>query len=517
MSSSDRREFLSNVGRGMLVASLGSATALDLGLSPAFADGPNRRITFGSLEPLVSLLQETLPDQLLPLLIGELKSGTPLKRLVTAGALANVRAFAGQDYTGYHTFMALNPALQMASELPPDQQALPVLKVLYRNSARIHDQSANQADALHGIDAMEGDIHDEGTVLRDSVRDVDWQQAESRFENLSAGPRGEAFNHLQYAIQDEVNVHRVVLAWRAWSMLDLAGGQYADTLLRQSLRFCLDHEQELRKRKRGFSKIRDVLPQLLDEHQLLSKPLGDRRGDDQWLTELADVVFTGSREQAASAVAQALSAGYSVDSVGEAISLAANKLVLHDPGRLPENSSAQKPAGCVHGDSTGVHACDAANAWRNIATVTNQRNQIASMIVGAYHTAGQFARVQANPYPFVDELETLRNVPNERLLSEAEAAIRANEQARASAVASRYCELGLDPRAMFDLLLKYAVSEDGALHAEKFYCTVGEEYARSRAAFRSNQLIALARVTASEYGYAAPGYQESRALLGLHT
>ena len=27
-------------------------------------------------------------------------------------------------------------------------------------------------------------------------------------------PAGEAFNHLQFAVQDEVDVHRVVLAWR---------------------------------------------------------------------------------------------------------------------------------------------------------------------------------------------------------------------------------------------------------------------------------------------------------------
>ena len=30
---------------------------------------------------------------------------------------------------------------------------------------------------------------------------------------------------------------------------------------------------------------------------------------------------------------------------------------------------------------------------------------------------------------------------------------------------------------MFDLLLKYAVSEDGALHAEKYYRTATEEFA----------------------------------------
>ena len=79
----------------------------------------------------------------------------------------------------------------------------------------------------------------------------------------------------------------------------------------------------------------------------------------------------------------------------------------------------------------------------------------------------------------------------------------------------RYGELELPTRPVFDLLLKYAVSEDGALHAEKYYRTVGEEFATTRPAFRWRQLVALARVTASEHGYPAPGYQEACELLGV--
>ena len=81
-------------------------------------------------------------------------------------------------------------------------------------------------------------------------------------------------------------------------------------------------------------------------------------------------------------------------------------------------------------------------------------------------------------------------------------------------VVQRYGELNLPSRPVFDLLLKYAVSEDGALHAEKYYRTVTEEFASTRPAFRWRQLVALARVTASEFGYPAPGFQEACELLG---
>ena len=88
-----------------------------------------------------------------------------------------------------------------------------------------------------------------------------------------------------------------------------------------------------------------------------------------------------------------------------------------------------------------------------------------------------------------------------------------NQQEIASALVHRYGALGHVPAPMFALMLKYAVSEDGALHAEKYYNTVREEFAATRPAFRWRQLVALARVTASECGRPAPGVAQARELL----
>ena len=43
--------------------------------------------------------------------------------------------------------------------------------------------------------------------------------------------------------------------------------------------------------------------------------------------------------------------------------------------------------------------------------------------------------------------------------------------------------------------------------------TLMDEFARARSAFKWRQLIALSRVTASAYGYAAPAHKESCELL----
>ena len=87
--------------------------------------------------------------------------------------------------------------------------------------------------------------------------------------------------------------------------------------------------------------------------------------------------------------------------------------------------------------------------------------------------------------------------------------------AGACAAVQRYGDEDHSSRAVLDMLLRYAISEDGALHAEKYYRTTSEEFASLRPAFRWRQLVALARVTASEFGRAAPGYADACGLLKL--
>lgn len=516
MRSNTRREFLGDIGRGMLLAGLGTSLAGDLGLAEVAAADADLSLSFGNLEPLVALMQETAPADLTAALIAKWKSGTELKTMVAAGALANARTFGGQDYIGFHTFMALAPALRMAQELPTEQQPLPVLKVLYRNANRIQEFGGRKSEVLHPMseESIPAGAHP-GEYLRQVARTGDIDKADRVFAAVAKGPVGEAFNHLQYEVQDEVDVHRVVLAWRAWDTLELAGQEWAQSLLRQSVRYCAQTEHQMLERGRAPSPIRTVLPNLLDKYKLLGRKLGDKTGDDGWIRDLAQTLFRGTREQAADAAAQAIVEGFSPEAIGEAMSLAANMLVLHDPGRPEQWSNSDKPAGSCHGDSVGVHASDAANAWRNIIRVSNDRNVMASLIVGAFHTAGQSERSTKQPYPWAEQLAEVKAEDPRGLLGDADAAIRAKEQFRAAAVVARYGQLGYDPRPVFDLLLRFATSEDGALHAEKYYHTVAAEFAAIRPNFRWGQLVALARVSASEFGHKSAGYEEAKKLLRI--
>ncbi len=512
-----RREFFADVGRGMVVATVGYSLASELGLATVFAADALDALTFGELEPLVCLMQETPVDKLLPKLTEKLKSGTELKRLVAAAALANARTFGGEDYVGFHTMMALSPAFHMSRELPEAQQPLPVFKVLYRNTNRIQEKGGRKEEVLHPVNPTkppEGQLA--GEALRTAVRQKNVAGAEQMLAALVQRSADEAFNDLLYAVHDNTEVHRVVLPYRSWDLLDLIGRNHADTLLRQSVRYCVRAESS--GRNPAWDEPRTLLPKMLEQHRLLDHKPGSRAADDKWVEELSQTLFKSKPDQAADAAAAALAEGFSPDAIGEAISLAANQLVLRDMGRTPRDEVVGKPIGSVHGDSIGVHACDSANAWRNMARVTNNRNTFACLILGAYQVAldrvqrgGDFLNWQ--PLPVKYQLDGIKPTEADVLLREADEAIRQNLQSRAAAIIHRYGELGHAPRPVFDLMLRYAVSEDGALHAEKFYRTVSEEFAAARPAFRWRQLVALARVTASEFGRPAPGMAEAKELL----
>jgi len=336
--------------------------------------------------------------------------------------------------------------------------------------------------------------------------------AERTFASIAAENRTAAFDHLLTMVHDSIDVHRIVLPYRARDMLELAGPEHAHTLLRQSVRFCVKGESP--RMAEWSAPVRKILPKLLDQYKLPGKGLGTRQPDDAWIDATSQSIFKSTAEQAGELAAAALAEGIAPDALGEAISLAANQLVLRDNGRPQNQTGPGKPAGSVHGDSIGVHACDSANAWRRMATVSNPRNTAACLILAAYQVAhdrvsrgGDFLNWE--PYPRMK----LTRKDYASVLGLLEESIRGNNQADASAWVACAQELGHEPRPIFGLLLRYAISEDGALHAEKYYRTVCEEFAATRPAFRWRQLIALARVTASEFGRPAEGYPEACELL----
>jgi hypothetical protein len=496
----------------MLAAGLGTSLMQDLGFSTALADDAPASLSFGKYDALVDLLQSTPADKLQPILVSKLTSGeTSLKDLMAAGALANAETFGGEDYVGFHTAMAMLPALAMTEQLPSERQPLPVLKVLYRNSQQIQEYGGASKKTLREMHAAEeATVENVGIAIRDACRVADVAKAEKLFGSLAKAPLEDAFNALQPAMQDEINVHRFVFAHRTYGLAGLLGADYAHAILRQCTRFCCNHEQGRLTNKRPESQIRALMPKLLDQYKLAGWKAGTRDPGDEAVEKLAELIYRGPAEKSAEAAAAALAEGISPEVVGEAISLASNLLVLRQG---PDQWR-------THGDSAGVHSSDATNAWRNMARHARPEYAVTGLIVAAYHSAAHKA-FPGPSYPTTEHRSKVKMTDPDGLLAEAEDAIRHNDQGRAAAAIALYGEGGGSPQAVYERMLKYTISEDGRLHGEKYFQTVQEEYETTRPAFRWRQIVGLARVTASAFGYdredkhgrRAPGYEEACRLL----
>ncbi len=502
-----RREFLRGVGGTLGSAALGCALAQRLGFAETMFRGVGERLRFGALDPLVDLMQETPADALMPMLVQKLKQGTPLSDLVAAGALANARAYGGTNYNGYHALMAMMPSYEMAALMPKPFGALPVLKVLHRNARFFQDSGHAKEDAMLPLEAATSDTS--APSLAKDVRARDLPRAEQSLAALESRSRGEAYEELQSVVRDDMNVHRIVLAWRSYDLLRLTGDEQATTMLRQSVRFCIDEDTQRASHGQPENEIRSLLERLMKDRGLESRERGTRAADPAWIEKLATTIFGSERAAAAEATAAALAEGYDPEDVGAAMSLAATRLLLFDPGL--KEAQPGKPVGSVHGASVGVHASDAANAWRHVARIGSARNAHASLIAGAFHTAGQSSHVgaEANDH---DAAPCSKEEPK-ALLAEIDARIRARDQKAACQAARRYTSLGHAPADLFALCLGFAVSEDGALHAEKYFRTAQEEHAKARDPHKELYLVALTRVMASHYGFPAPGNEETRKLL----
>ena len=100
MSQSHRREFLQEVGGGMLAVLVGSGLAAELGLA-AEDNKEGKAKTSNGLIRLSQLIQQTPTKDLLRALHTELKTGVSLKELIAAGALVQSQTRSCLSVSGH--------------------------------------------------------------------------------------------------------------------------------------------------------------------------------------------------------------------------------------------------------------------------------------------------------------------------------------------------------------------------------------------------------------------------------
>jgi len=131
-------------------------------------------------------------------------------------------------------------------------------------------------------------------------------------------------------------------------------------------------------------------------------------------------------------------------------------------------------------------------------------------VVAGYHWCVADGNA-ALTYSLDDQLEAVKRVSPDSLLAEADTAIREQNQARAAALVQKYGELNL-PDARFQHAPEIRHQRRRRAPRGEVYRTVSES-SPERGRPTVGPACWLARVTASEYGKRADGYEEACKLL----
>lgn len=80
----------------------------------------------------------------------------------------------------------------------------------------------------------------------------------------------------------------------------------------------------------------ELAMKVFDEHHLDREVSPQREVSDDWIEDFANTLLKSTPEDAAHAVGAALAEGIAPMTIAEAVAVAANQLVLRDPGRPSE-------------------------------------------------------------------------------------------------------------------------------------------------------------------------------------
>ena len=487
------------------------------------------------IEPLVRLVEDTAPEEIVESVLQRLRTGTSVRDMLTASALAVSRSCElPADHHGgpVHPVSGVHGVLRLSQRLEGDDQNVPVVQNVALANKHIHDVETGPTSMLDIASLM---TPDDGSATIEEA----FVSALQRRKPLAAeryllaalsrlSPDQVLDCILTVAIPraalDEHHFNYVVFTART---LDEIGWQWAPVLLRPPVRYVASHPalygafgfpddyvDEILRNWRDFSSIEG----LIDEFRLLQIDLRQTTGADETTSvgELARCI--GLPENVARIprlLAEALASGLSLEGAGEALSVGAAELFLR----------------CRHASPDEVHMHTAINARRYLLKRENLglRTKLLALLSWNRDPEVHFANTSIRCVPEhmcfspgADEatLAGLPKLDQDELLDAIEESIRSHPEIPASqarkgiqdlvawpkiqhtlALAEQYAVLGYDPAAFFARVGVLACEDEvSEMHGYKFQQAVYEEYHTTRPDYRWFHLVSVVKHVACIFG-----------------
>src|ERR1700675_3518032 len=485
---------------------------------------PNRVQYSDAIEPLVQFIEDTPPSEILDRTLDKLRSGVPMKTMLTASALAVVRSTdlpPGHHGGPLHPLVGLHALTQLVDRLEGEEKFVPVLQHVALTNKHIHHPAMGPYQLLDFAPLDTGGFEGAKAAFLMAVGRGEYNQSDHIFQWMwKNAPAIDCFDLLMsVAIPKNFNDdHYFMFPGALWRSFEegVLDKELLPVLMRPAVRFVT------RSPVAPPNPIPTPFPAieaLIEEHQLLSRIMRQRSGEDETaaIGELGETI--GRVDIFAFIpvlIAKAIVDGLSLEGAGEALSIGAAALFMRSLG----------------GNPMDVHLHTSINLRRYLLQLdgVNLRNKL--LLLLTWHV-GPEIRSTANrmlpaPQPDMAAVAALPARSQEALLDAIQHSIynqpptdwstvtnlgmmRAVPEVRDVVnLATQYMQSGYDPQAFIARLAEIVCHDNFTeMHAFKHHQSIVEEFYSTREPWRWMHLVCGAQAAEISFGKNMAVYEEA--------
>ena len=488
-----------------------------------------RRVEYpAAIEPLVQFIEDTPPAEILDRTLEKLRAGVPTQTMLTASALAVTRSTEmppGHHGGPLHPLAGLYAVSKTVERLEGEQRFVPVLQHVALTNKHIHHPAMGPYSLLEFEPEDAGGVEATKAAFLAAVNRGEWNKADHLYLWLwDHAPRIEAFDLLlSVAIPKNFHDdHYFMFPGTVWRAFDAGVLDPADlpVLMRPVVRFVT------RSPVAPNNPMPSPLPAieaLIEEHQLLSRILRQRSGEDETaaIGELGEAIGrVDVFAEIPKLMAKALADGLSLEGGGEALSIGAAGLFLRSLGGNPMDvhlhTSVNLRRWLLRQDGLSIRnkallllTWQSGPEIRSTATRMEPAPRPDMAAVAKLPARTQDELLDAIAYsiyhqPPID-LSTVSNLGLMRAVPEVEETVN---------LATQYVKSGYDPHAFIAGLAEIVCHDNFTeMHAFKHHQSIVEEYHTTREPWRWMHLVCGARAAAISFGKSMTVYEDYLELL----
>ena len=488
-----------------------------------------RRVEYpAAFEPLVQFIEDTPPAEIVDRTLDKLRDGVPTETMLTASALAVTRSTEmppGHHGGPLHPLAGLYAVSKTVERLAGEQRFLPVLQHVALTNKHINHPAMGPYQLLEFAEEDAGGFEAAKAAFLMAVGRGEWNKSDHLFQWMwKNAPPAEAFDLLMsVAIPKNFHDDHYFMfpgtVWRAFEtgVLDKA---LLPVVMRPVVRFVTRSPVAP---NNPMPSPMPAIEALIEEHQLLSRILRQRTGDDETkaIGELGEAIGrVDVFAEIPKLMAKALADGLSLEGGGEALSIGAAGLFLRSLGGNPMD---------VH-----LHTSVNLRRWLLRQDSLSIRNKVLLLLTWQSGPEIRSTAMRMEPAPRPDMVAVAKlppRTPDELLDAIAYSVyhqpptdwstvtnlgvMRAVPEVEETMnLATQYVKSGYDPQGLIARLAEIVCHDNFTeMHAFKHHQSIVEEYHTTREPWRWMHLVCGARAAAVSFGKNMSVYEEYLELL----